>query len=411
MIDFERGGSSSLHPLSTKEAKEQQTPRSIIFGLLRYDQQTFYLNSSIINHSSLQTPQHQTTWFIGILSILGCAAMAEIAGLVFGPSAICSIFKKCFQGYEFLHKVKALPADAEYLLSRLIIEEHRLLLFGRALGLVKDEATVQRDREAGGHNDECEEDWLQSPKMRRMVEEIFIAIELQGQKISRLKEKYSLSEVSSDSSNIWQPIPFVRRSFSELTNNPSFTDSAIQRRASSELWRKNVPLAKKTLWAAVDKELLTRCISEFHILNNTLDSATTPFQHASLAQALSSQIQRSLSLLEIAKEVPTLGVFERAAAESDNRYLDLSIEVQRQLCASESESPRATLEGAFTNKAQVPSERIEFDASDLPNSTGARDDHLQPFMVKALMILARHVECWWNGSLMIQDWQRRKWIC
>lgn len=252
--------------------------------------------------------------------------MAEIAGLIFGTSAICSIFKNCSQGYEFLRKVKTLPADAEYLSSRLIIEEHRLLLLGRALNLVKGEATVERDTAAGDHNDESEGDWLQSPTTRRIVQEIFIAIELQAKRIKRLKEKYSLSEVSSDPLH---PIPFVRRSFSELTNNPSFTDRAIQRRASTDLWKKNVSFAKKTMWAAVDKELLTQCVSEFHILNNTLDSVITPSQQQSLSQALSSQIQRSLSLFEIGKEIPTLGIFERAAAEGDNRYLDLSIEVQR----------------------------------------------------------------------------------
>ena len=82
--------------------------------------------------------------------------MAEIAGLVFGTSTICSIFKNCFEGYESLHKVKTLLADAEYLSSRLIIEEHRLLLLGRALSLVKDEAAAERDPAAGDHDDEPE---------------------------------------------------------------------------------------------------------------------------------------------------------------------------------------------------------------------------------------------------------------
>lgn len=309
--------------------------------------------------------------------------MAEIAGLVFGASAICSIFKKCFQGYEFLRRVKALPTDAEYLSSRLIIEEHRLLLIGRALSLVKDEATVERETAVGDHSYEFEGDWLQSPPTRRIVEEIFVAIELQAKSISRLKEKYSLSEVSSDTSDAWHPIPFVRRSFSELTNNPSSKEKTIKRRASTDLWGKKVSFAKKTLWAGVDKELLTECIAEFHVLNNTLDSVIVPSQLASLSQALSSQLQKSLSLLKIGKEIPTLGVFERAAAEGDNRYLDLSIEVQRQSYALESESPRETLEGASTNKAQISSERIEFEASDLPTSTGARDRSFATFHGKS----------------------------
>ncbi|MCJ1427882.1 hypothetical protein MMC29_005788 [Sticta canariensis] len=292
--------------------------------------------------------------------------MAEIAGLVFGTSAICSIFKKCFQGYEFIRKVKALPADAEYLSSRLIIEENRLLLFGRTLSLVEDEATVEGDTAAGDRNHESEGDWLHSPRMRRITEG---------------KVTVSLSEVSSDT---WHPIPFLRRSSSELTNNPPFNDMAIQRRASSDLWnQKNVSLAKKTLWAAVDKELLTQCISEYHVLNNSLDSVIAPSQQVSLSQALSSQIQRSLSLFEIGKDIPTLGVFERAAAESDNQYLDLSIEVQRQTYALESKAPRETSEGAFTNKAQIPSERIEFEASDLPTLSGARDRSFATFHGKS----------------------------
>lgn len=306
--------------------------------------------------------------------------MAEIAGLVFGASAICSIFKKCFQGYEFISKVKALPADAEYLLSRLIIEENRLLLFGRTFSLVEDEATVERDTAAGDRNYEPEGDWLHSPRMRRIVEEIFTAIELKAKIISRLKDKYSLSEVSSDT---WHPLPFIRRSSSELTNNPPSADRAIQRRASTDLWNKKVSLHKKTLWAAVDKELFTQCISEYHILNNSLDSVIAPSQQASLSQALSSQIQRSLSLLDRGKDIPTLGVFERAAAESDNQYLDLSIEVQRQTSALESEAPRETSEGAFTNKAQIPSERVEFEASDLPTSSGARDRSFATFHGKS----------------------------
>ncbi|MCJ1270463.1 hypothetical protein MMC22_010360 [Lobaria immixta] len=232
--------------------------------------------------------------------------MAEIAGLVFGTSAICSIFKNCFQGYEFLRKVNTLPADAEYLSSRLIIEEHRLLLLGRALNLGKGEATVERDTAAGDHNDESEGDWHQSPTTRR--------------------KKYSLpSNCKPNASRNWRKNTASRR--------------AIQRRASTGLWKKNVSFAKKTMWAAVDKGLLTQCVSEFHILSKTLDSAITPSQQQSLSQPLSSQIQRSLSLFEIGKEIPTLGVFERAAAEGDNRYLDLSIKVQRQSYALESESP------------------------------------------------------------------------
>ena len=212
------------------------------------------------------------------------------------------------------------------------------------------------------------------------MEEIFIAIELQGKRIKKLTEKYSLSEVSSDPR---PPIPFLRRSFSELTNNPSFNDRAIQRRASTDLWKNNLSFAKKTVWAAVDKELLTRSISEFHVLNNTLNSVITPSQHQSLSQALSSQIQRSLSLFEIGREIPTLDVFERAAAESDNQYLDLSIEVQRQTCAIESETPRGTLEDTFSNKAQIPSDRIEFEASDLRTSTGARERSFATFHGKS----------------------------
>ena len=306
--------------------------------------------------------------------------MAEIAGLVFGASAICSIFKKCFQGYEFFRKVKVQPEDAEYLKSRLIIEEHRLLLFGRALRLVEDEATVEGDTTAGDRNHESDGDSLHSPRMRPIVKEIFSAIELKAKCISRLKEKYSLSEVSSD---IWNPITFVRRSSSGLTNDPPSTDREIQRRASTGLQKRNVSLAKKTLWAAVDKELLTQCISEFHTLNNSLDSVIAPSQQASLSQALSSQIQRSLALVEMRKDIPTLGFFERAAAESDNQYLDLSIDVQRQTYALESEVPRETSEGAFTNKAQIPSERIEFEASDLPTSSGARERSFATFHGKS----------------------------
>ncbi|MCJ1467875.1 hypothetical protein MMC07_006500 [Pseudocyphellaria aurata] len=306
--------------------------------------------------------------------------MAEIAGLVFGTSAICSIFKKCFQGYEFIQKIKALSADAEYLSSRLVIEENRLLLSGRALGLVRDDAAVERDTAAGDHNSEPDGSWLQSPEMCRIVQEVFDAIELQARIISKLKEKYNLSDLSSNSHD---PIPFVRRSFSELTNNSSSNERAMQRRASFDLWKKNVPLTKKTLWAAMDNERLTQCVSQYHILNNTLDSVVTPSQQASLSQALASQIQRSNPLFEIRHGVPTLGVFERAAAESDNRYLDLSIEVERQLFVLESGAQREAAEGAFTNKAQIPSDRIEFEASDLPTSNGARDRSFATFHGKS----------------------------
>lgn len=165
------------------------------------------------------------------------------------------MFKKCFQGYEFLHKIIALPADAEYLSSRLIIEENRLLMLGRALGLVRDDAAVERDTAAGDHNSEPDGNSLQSPETCRIVQEVFVAIELQAKIISNLEEKYSLSDLSSDTRH---PIPFVRRSFSDLTNNPFSNERAIQRRASSNLWKKNVPLARKTLWAAVDKERLTQ---------------------------------------------------------------------------------------------------------------------------------------------------------
>lgn len=252
--------------------------------------------------------------------------MAEIACLVFGASAICSIFKKCFQGYEFLAKVKHLPLDADYLLSKLIIEENRLLLVGRALGLVEDKVVVERDTLTGDPTFDSEQAWLRLPTTRRIVEKILMAIRLQGSTVEGLKAKYSLSELSSDALH---PVPFVRRSFSELTKNPSFSDREMQLRGSFDAWGKDRTAAQKIKWAAADRDKLAKSIHEYHILNNTLTSVIAPSQQESLSQALSSQIQRSLSLLGNRRGIPTLGVFERAAAESDNRYLELTIDIHR----------------------------------------------------------------------------------
>ncbi len=91
----------------------------------------------------------------------------------------------------------------------------------------------------------------------------------------------------------------------------------------------NLPISKKTQWGAMDKELLEKCIHEFHDINNTLANVIAPTQMASLSQALSSQIQRSISLVGMGKETPTLGVFERAAAETDNRPCHRTFAIHR----------------------------------------------------------------------------------
>ena len=306
--------------------------------------------------------------------------MAEIAGLVFGASAICSIFKKCFQGYEFLAKVKNLPSNAEYLSSKLIIEENRLLLLGRALGLVENEAAVERDTATGNPTFDLEQEWLQLPTTRRTVEQIFTAIELQSKTIKKLKVKYSVPEVSADE---WHPIPFVRRSFSELTSNPAFSDRAMSRRASFDAWKKNTTAARRIKWAASDSDVFAKSINEFHILNNALASVIAPSLQESLSQALSSQVQRSLSLFDIRRGIPTLGVFKRAAAESNNQYLDLSIDIQQQSYALERESTAANLVATSTDTSQIPSDRIEFDESDFPASNGARERSFATFHGKS----------------------------
>lgn len=179
--------------------------------------------------------------------------MAEIAGLVFGASALCSTFKACFQGYELLRKAKSLPSDAEYLSSKLIIEECRLLLSGRALGLVKDEAAIQHDEALGDPAFEPSPDWLHLPETRKIVEQSMVAMELLAKTVARLKEKYSLSEISTET---WEHMPYVPRPSSQLIENEPLSGRAVLRRASTDSLVKNLSVSKKTQWAAMDKEKL-----------------------------------------------------------------------------------------------------------------------------------------------------------
>lgn len=104
-----------------------------------------------------------------------------------------------------------------------------------------------------------------------------------------------------------------------------------------------------------------------------------PSQQASLSQALSSQIQRSLVLFGVGREMPTLSFFERAAAETDNQYLGLSIEVQRKSSALESDSLTTAAVDNLTNSVQITTERLEFEASNRPDMTGARERSFATF--------------------------------
>lgn len=61
----------------------------------------------------------------------------------------------------------------------------------------------------------------------------------------------------------------------------------------------------------------------------------------------------------------------------------MSIEIEKQLLVLKSGPRREALEGAFTNKAQIPSESIDFEASDLPTSTGARGRSFATFHGKS----------------------------
>lgn len=64
---------------------------------------------------------------------------------------------------------------AEYHSLKLIVEEHRLLPSGRALGLVKDEAAIEHD---GALAFEPSPEWLRSPETRKTVEQSFVIMEL-----------------------------------------------------------------------------------------------------------------------------------------------------------------------------------------------------------------------------------------
>lgn len=66
-----------------------------------------------------------------------------------------------------------LKAYAEYHSSKLIVEEHRLLPSGRALGLVKGEAAIEHD---GALAFEPSTEWLRSPETRKIVGQSFVTM-------------------------------------------------------------------------------------------------------------------------------------------------------------------------------------------------------------------------------------------
>jgi hypothetical protein len=251
---------------------------------------------------------------------------AEVFGLVFGASGLFPYFQACLQGYKFISTLRLFGRDAAHLEARFVVEETRLLLWGRIHNLVTEQGQLN-DREVS--------DYLLLPEVKKTVNNLLVTIAGVSEGLREIMAKYEL-RARSDAPGSIESIPVEESSAARLNGplNSPMDDPEVERGVEarsargSELNTSGVPMKKRFMWNLRDRKAFEDLLKDFKEGVSTLYSLTLPLHQLSLSQGLGSRLSRPAPSLPIQSRIAALEPYSDVAMDYPELKAQLDAQVQ-----------------------------------------------------------------------------------
>ena len=266
----------------------------------------------------------------------------QIAGLVFGASGTFPYFQACFQAYKFISTLRRYSEDASDFEIRLLIEEYRLLQWGRLHNLVTDKYNQSRSTHQGLS------EYLLLPTMQGVVAPLLATAAGKMDEMNKIVERHALRHPVETGSDL------ISTDHTSTTDHPSdplrhpFDDPEVKKAAEDRKERvvelkKQSRFINKIGWTLRDRRALDDALKAYAEIVTKLYDLTSPSLLAYLVEGLGSRILPSSSL-PVQSRLEKIEPYRRVAGESNYTELKAELDAQVEAWKIEGEEENTSME-------------------------------------------------------------------
>ncbi|KAI9746928.1 MAG: hypothetical protein M1835_002317 [Candelina submexicana] len=213
--------------------------------------------------------------------------MAEAAGLAIGVVGVVGflgqIFDGCIKAYSIFTKASNLGRDSERLLCKIRIEEMRLMVWGKAWGVVEGRLEAHLASDEGGGNE----------GLKKLAEMILKQLYETITDFNKLQDRYGLREDTSSGVAEKGKVP----------DPPGMVTSRLR----DELKLSDLKLRAK--WVISDKDKFELLLKDLKDFNDGLERLLPPARIATLQRTWTNELLQTAS-----RDVGQLGLLESASS-------------------------------------------------------------------------------------------------
>lgn len=284
----------------------------------------------------------------------------EVAGFVIGAVSMASLLSTCMQGYAALLSAQNLGKDASKLLCQLEIEEARLMMWGRSVGLL---SPSNSDGKTSGCTIALEN--------AQTVMQILVQISSITNDAKELKKRYGLDvELSGTNDNVGsrsyiQGLRSLREQYSREQERQSSLTSTVQSRSS---------LFQKIRWVSVDKETFSDLVTRLRGYNDTLlgmleSASRLQFQNDFRALCLEASAMKDMLKLQVIQGAAG-NQYKEIALPAGHKILRLKLEMEYTQRFEARSNGSSSQGGTIRDSLQLPNHKVHVLEIGAPRSLG-----------------------------------------
>ncbi|EDR04130.1 uncharacterized protein LACBIDRAFT_331007 [Laccaria bicolor S238N-H82] len=284
----------------------------------------------------------------------------EVAGFVIGAVSMASLLSTCMQGYAALLSAQNLGKDASKLLCQLEIEEARLMMWGRSVGLL---SPSNSDGKTSGCTIALEN--------AQTVMQILVQISSITNDAKELKKRYGLDvELSGTNDNVGsrsyiQGLRSLREQYSREQERQSSLTSTVQSRSS---------LFQKIPWVSVDKETFSDLVTRLRGYNDTLlgmleSASRLQFQNDFRALCLEASAMKDMLKLQVIQGAAG-NQYKEIALPAGHKILRLKLEMEYTQRFEARSNGSSSQGGTIRDSLQLPNHKVHVLEIGAPRSLG-----------------------------------------
>lgn len=284
----------------------------------------------------------------------------EVAGFVISVASMVSLLSTCMQGYAALLSAQNLGKDASTLLCQLEIEEARLMMWGRSVGLLSSS-----NNDASKTN-EC----TIALENAQTVMQILVQISHITNDAKELKKRYGLdlqlwgTDDNVGSRSYIQGLRSLREQYSREQKRQLSLMSTVQSRSS---------LFQKMRWVSVDKETFSDLVTRLRDYNDTLlgmleATSRMQFQNDFRALCLEASAMKDMLKLQVIQGAAG-NQYKEIALPAGHKILRLKLEMEYTQ-RFEAMDNSSSLQGDIRDSLQLPNHKVHVVEIGAPRSLG-----------------------------------------